>query len=172
MATHSSVLAWRIPGTVEPRGLPSMGSHRVGHDWSDLAAGAAALVMKVTSVKESVKKASEVWNRTKLPCICDVCSWKTLVCQRSAFREIILLSPFSSCLSRCFAAESVALGGYFSKLTSLSSCSKGKIRYVPLLLCWLLSHVWLFMTPCTESFRQEYRSGLPFLSPGATPAIV
>ena len=38
MATHSSVLAWRIPGTEEPGGLPSMGSHRVGHDWSDLAA--------------------------------------------------------------------------------------------------------------------------------------
>ena len=38
MATHSSVLAWRIPGTVEPGGLPSVGSHRVGHDWSDLAA--------------------------------------------------------------------------------------------------------------------------------------
>ena len=32
MATHSSVLAWRIPGTREPSGLPSMGSHRVGHD--------------------------------------------------------------------------------------------------------------------------------------------
>ena len=42
MATHSSVLAWRIPGTEEPGGLPSMGSHRVGHDWSDLAAAAAA----------------------------------------------------------------------------------------------------------------------------------
>ena len=38
MATHSSVLAWRMPGTAEPGGLPSMGSHRVGHDWSDLAA--------------------------------------------------------------------------------------------------------------------------------------
>ena len=38
MATHSSVLAWRIPGTGEPGGLPSMGSHRVGHAWSDLAA--------------------------------------------------------------------------------------------------------------------------------------
>ena len=38
MATHSSVLAWRIPRTGEPGGLPSMGSHRVGHDWSDLAA--------------------------------------------------------------------------------------------------------------------------------------
>jgi len=42
MATHSSVLAWRIPGMAEPGGLPSMGSHRVGHDWSDLAAAAAA----------------------------------------------------------------------------------------------------------------------------------
>ena len=41
MATHSSVLAWRIPRTAEPGGLPSMGSHRVGHDWSDLAAAAA-----------------------------------------------------------------------------------------------------------------------------------
>ena len=38
MATHSSVLAWRIPGTAEPGGLPTMGSHRVGHDGSDLAA--------------------------------------------------------------------------------------------------------------------------------------
>ena len=38
MATHFSVLAWRIPGTGEPGGLPSLGSHRVGHDWSDLAA--------------------------------------------------------------------------------------------------------------------------------------
>ena len=41
MATHSSVLAWRIPGTGDPGGLPSVGSHRVGHDWSDLAAAAA-----------------------------------------------------------------------------------------------------------------------------------
>ena len=41
ISTHSSVLAWRIPGTGEPGGLPSMGSHRVGHDWSDLAAPAA-----------------------------------------------------------------------------------------------------------------------------------
>ena len=41
MATHSSVLAWRIPGTGEPGELPSMGSHRVGHDWGDSAAAAA-----------------------------------------------------------------------------------------------------------------------------------
>ena len=42
MATHSSVLAWRIPGMGEPGGLPSMGSHRVRHDWGDLAEAAAA----------------------------------------------------------------------------------------------------------------------------------
>ena len=41
MATHSSVLAWRIPGIGEPGGLSSMESHRVGHDWGDLAAAAA-----------------------------------------------------------------------------------------------------------------------------------
>ena len=41
MATHSSILAWRIPGLEEPGGLPSMGSHRLGHDWSNLAAAAA-----------------------------------------------------------------------------------------------------------------------------------
>ena len=38
MATHSSILAWRVPGTEEPGGLLSMGLHRVGHDWSDLTA--------------------------------------------------------------------------------------------------------------------------------------
>ena len=43
MATHSSVLAWRVPGSREPGGLPSMGSHRVGHDWGDWVAAAAAL---------------------------------------------------------------------------------------------------------------------------------
>ena len=41
MATHSSVLAWRIPWMEEPGRLPSMGSHKVGHNWSDLAAAAA-----------------------------------------------------------------------------------------------------------------------------------
>ena len=41
MATHSSVLAWRIPGMGEPGELPSVGSHRVGHDWNDLAVAAA-----------------------------------------------------------------------------------------------------------------------------------
>ena len=46
MAPHSSVLVWRIPGTAEPGGLPPMGSHRVGHDWSNLAAAAGGLDSK------------------------------------------------------------------------------------------------------------------------------
>ena len=45
MATHSSVLAWRMPGTGEPGGLPSVESHRVGHNWSDLAAAAAYFLL-------------------------------------------------------------------------------------------------------------------------------
>ena len=50
MATHSSVLAWRIPGMGEPGGLPSMGSHRVGHDLSDLATAAALLLNKLLCI--------------------------------------------------------------------------------------------------------------------------
>ena len=54
MATHSSVFAWRIPGMWEPGGLPSMGLHRVGHDWSDLAAAAAVGFLSVHTQKEEI----------------------------------------------------------------------------------------------------------------------
>ena len=50
MATHSSILAWRIPGTGKPGGLLSMGLHRVGHDRSDLAAAVAAVNFKKTFI--------------------------------------------------------------------------------------------------------------------------
>ena len=52
MATHSSVLAWRIPGMGEPGRLPSMGLQRVGHDWSNLAAAAAAAEVMVPRERE------------------------------------------------------------------------------------------------------------------------
>ena len=58
MATHSSVIAWRIPGTGEPGGLPSMGSNRVGHDWSDLAA-AAAVPESLSLIFQKKKKLHE-----------------------------------------------------------------------------------------------------------------
>ena len=50
MATYSSILVWRIPETEEPGGLSSMGSHRVGHDWSDLAEAAAAAKFTCTFI--------------------------------------------------------------------------------------------------------------------------
>ena len=59
MATHSSVLAWRIPGTWEPGGLPSMGSHRVGHDWSNAAAAVMStpqLLRFVWSIARALKE--------------------------------------------------------------------------------------------------------------------
>ena len=52
MAAHSSVLVWRIPGTGEPGRLPSMGSHRVGHNWSDLAAVAVGSLKKQESSRK------------------------------------------------------------------------------------------------------------------------
>ena len=55
-ATHSSVLAWRIPGTGKPGGLPSMGLHRVRHDRSDLAAAAA----------EDLSDTVNLWDCTEL----------------------------------------------------------------------------------------------------------
>ena len=53
MATHSSVLAWRIPGTGEPGGLRSMGSHTVEHNSSDLAAAAASRVLLLLVLSSS-----------------------------------------------------------------------------------------------------------------------
>ena len=60
MATHSSVLAWRIPGKVEPGGLPSMGSHRVGHDWSNFAAAAAT---EAEDIKERRQEHTELYKK-------------------------------------------------------------------------------------------------------------
>ena len=78
MATHSSVLSWRIPGTGEPGGLPSMGSHRVGHDWCDLAAAAALSEPKVISTiifhpQLFLRYASLSLNLITNKCISDSC---------------------------------------------------------------------------------------------------
>ena len=54
MATHSSVLAWRIPGTEEPGRLPSLGSHRVRHDGSDVAAAAASTYYMITVKRNKI----------------------------------------------------------------------------------------------------------------------
>ena len=64
MATHSSVLAWRVPGTGEPGGLPSMGSHRVGHDWNDSSSNNSSLSLsqvKATSYWQLQVSSWDIW---------------------------------------------------------------------------------------------------------------
>ena len=56
-----SVLAWRIPGTAEPGGLTSMGSHKGGHDWSDLAAAAAAAAISYLKKKNCTLVWDYLW---------------------------------------------------------------------------------------------------------------
>ena len=74
MATHSSVLAWRIPGTREPGGLMSMGSHRVRHDWSDLAA-AAASVNWYSNPLNALGNFSHVWVHLPIKINRFYCTW-------------------------------------------------------------------------------------------------
>ena len=70
MATHSNILAWRIPWTGEPGGLPSLGSHRVGHNWSDFTT--AALYLKKHNVYLNfkifycLKMPTIIWDFSKL----------------------------------------------------------------------------------------------------------
>ena len=71
MVTHFSVLAWRIPGTAEPGGLPSLGSHRVGHDWSDLAAANLTLFIFANYYNIS----TDFWVLTFLMYLCDSWFW-------------------------------------------------------------------------------------------------
>ena len=68
MAPHSSVLAWRIPGTGEPGGLPSMGSHRVRHDCSDSAAAAAAFTLLFNMLSAAAAAAKSLQS---CPTLCD-----------------------------------------------------------------------------------------------------
>ena len=70
MATHSSILAWRIPGMGEPGALLSVGSHRVGHDWSNLAAAATAAAGAQYDWCLWQLKQERVWKRS-LRCNCE-----------------------------------------------------------------------------------------------------
>ena len=116
MATHSSVLAWRIPGTGEPGGLPSMGSHRVEHDWSDLAAAAAA--SRKTSVSQScLTLQPHGLQHTRPPCPsptpgvhsqswCPLSWW----CPPTISPSVV---PFSSCLQSFSASGSFQMSQLF-----------------------------------------------------------
>ena len=101
MATQSSILAWSIPGTEEPSGLPSMGSHRVGHDWSDLAACSSWIVSELL---DGNVKVMHLFSHKEL--------WQMIIFQSRNSKEnmmfLLLPSAFSmpclvtqSCLTLC-----------------------------------------------------------------------
>ena len=120
MATHSSVPSWRIPGTGEPGGLPSMGSHRVGHDWSDLAAAAA-----VTDGAESGSQCSCMFTLMLL-------TWgASLGKSRNSVIQETGLSAFSKAKEnwRCLWAPTILVSKPYSSATpstwaSLFLCSR------------------------------------------------
>jgi len=121
MATHSSVLVWRIPGTGEPGGLPSMGSHRVGHDWSDLPAAAATFVVKLVwwywilltfACLKSFWFLHQFWMRSlpgNLGCrfFCfstlNISCHSLLACTVSAERSAVKRMGFPLCVIYCFS---------------------------------------------------------------------
>ena len=108
MATHSSVLAWRIPGTVEPGGLPSMGSHRVGHNWGDLAAAAAADCSPPGSSVHGIFQAR-------------ILEWVAILCSRASFppRD----RTRGSCVT-CTSRQILYQGGFPSGKESTCQCRK------------------------------------------------
>ena len=131
MAIHSSVLAWRIPGTGEPGGLPSMESHRVGHDWRDLAVAAPASLQKMLPRRSG--------------------SW-TAICLKLHHGLWKLLSsvPSSSiCLS-----HKAGVGVGVPLQNDMPECSElGAVRTNPLLLLPLYSQSALL----TEHFNSGHR---------------
>ena len=90
MATHSSILAWRIPGTGEPGGLLSMGSHRVGDDWSDLAAAAATYLKFFIFSDGKVRQSGDIWLfRSRIPKVLCTCLWMWVLVVRVSLRIVI-----------------------------------------------------------------------------------
>ena len=153
MATHSSVLVWRIPGTEKLGGLLSMGSHRVRHDWSDLAAAAAtaaaamenSMEIQYGSVKSRSIISSHIWVFTPN-------NWSGS--RRDTCTPQVDCSGIQNSQDR--------------EATQVSTESEVKS----------LSHVRLFVTPWTVAHqappsmgfsRQEYWNGLSFPSLGDLP---
>ena len=143
MSTHSSILAWRISGTEEPVGLPSMGLHRVGHDWRDLAAAAAGFscgpreVSQATEKDQRFQHSNSLWFRwaqfshsvvsnslrhhglqhARPPCPSPTPRAYPDSCPSSQWCHPAISSsvvPFSSCLQSCPASGSFPMSQFFT----------------------------------------------------------
>ena len=144
MATHFSVLAWRILGTGKPGGLPSLGLHRVGHDWSNLAAAAVSVVGTVSLFTVfSVYSGRRQWHPTPV----------LLPGKSHGWRSLVGCSPWgrwgSDMTERLSSSSSSACGGTVglcshSILLDISVVS-GKILIFALSdIFWLLEMLYIF----------------------------
>ena len=139
-ATHSSVLAWRIPGTAERAGLPSLGSHRVGHDWIELAAAATSVVNSVPTrtLQESLTRSL---HRCFASCNPSPCSYRSsslkpiirlhhLLCPHLkpvlAFHciELVISKTHEIPWGPTWPGQSTSLTSSFTVLPSAFSCSE------------------------------------------------
>ena len=161
MAAHSSVLAWRIPGTGEPGRLPSMGSCRVGHDRSDLAAAAAVHFSSLIPRMSTFTLVISCLTTSNFPWFVDL-TFQVPMHYSSLQQWTLLLSPFTSTTGYCFC---------FGSMPSF---------FLQLFLHWSPVAYWAPTIPGSSPFsvlsfflfilfmgfsRQEYWSGLPFPSP-------
>ena len=152
MATHSSVLAWRIPEMAEPGRLPSMGSHRVGHDWSDLAVHFSSLIPRMSTFTLAIP----CLTTSNLPWFMDL-TFQVPMQYYSLQHRILLLSPITSRTGYCVCFGSIplfflALFLHWPPVAYWAPTDLGTTSFSILSFC----HFILFM----GFSRQEYWSGL------------
>ena len=133
MATHSSILAWRILWTEQPGGLPSMGSHRVGHDWSDLAAAAAELSLLYTSPRWICCMLGTVFNPIETWTPCDLGSVTSQVAQLVDGILGLFVWLWGLCVHFSFFQVDISQAYHSSPA-----------RWIVSLEDWVLSSVWTF----------------------------
>jgi len=159
MAIHSSVLAWRIPGTGEPGGLPSLGSHRVGHDWRDLAAAAAVF---------SLCLKQKPWEGGAENSLCNTCDMGQVPCDpdlRESWGSVSgvdlgwQISPAEGLghrwgqvyLRRPVRWSDTGRSQRWSHWVIRKTCTLAGLHYN--LVVQLLSRVWLFVTTWTVAHQ-------------------
>ena len=150
MSAHSSVLAWRISGTGEPGGLPSMGSHRVGHDWSDLAAAAASYFFALITEEGFLISpccSLELYIQMGMSFLFSFdFSFFSAICKASSDNHFVVLHFFVLGLALIPASCTMSWTSVHSSSCSLSTRSNPSI-YLSLPLChhkWFyLGHTWM-----------------------------
>ena len=131
MATHSSVLAWRVPGMVEPGGLPSMGLHRVGHDWRNLAAAAAKTRFVCHWVPSASENSRTAALQAPLSCTVSWCLFRFMPIEwvRIDWFDPAVQGTLQSLLQHNLKASVLLRSAFFMGQLSLSYMTTGKISF-------------------------------------------